>query len=278
MAWAVRLGQRLDPFEPAEASPGGGKRALRKIEDPADRLQWPDELEEKRLEEDELADRDLVVDDGTAAEEDDGSDRECGQVVEAGYVRRLDAGLVERGRANVLGPLAEALSYVVLAAEGLHHLDSDDGLVGGLGHIALPRLHPAGDGRDAMRKAVRDKADQRQRHGRVERQLWIDEREDDPGRNDHHHALHPLHKTPADEVADGIEIVRRPREHLAGRMPVVEGARVAEVRLVEELPHPRLDPDADPGGCVAAVEVDDEAQKGEAADGCEIGRQLVLFV
>ena len=60
-------------------------------------------------------------------------------------------------------------------------------------------------------------------------------------------------------------------------MPVVERARVAEVRLVEELAHPRLDPDADPGGRVAAVEVDDEAQEGEPADGREIRREQVLL-
>ena len=56
---------------------------------------------------------------------------------------RLDAGLVERGRADALGPLAEPLAHVVLATEGLHHLDPDDGLVRGLGHVALPRLHLA---------------------------------------------------------------------------------------------------------------------------------------
>ena len=55
----------------------------------------------------------------------------------------LDAGLVERGGADALGPVAETLPHVVLAAEGLHHLDADDGLVRGLGDVALPRLHPA---------------------------------------------------------------------------------------------------------------------------------------
>ena len=54
---------------------------------------------------------------------------------------RLDARLVERGGADCLGPVAEALADVVLAAERLHHLDPDDRLVGGLGHVALARLH-----------------------------------------------------------------------------------------------------------------------------------------
>ena len=59
-------------------------------------------------------------------------------------------------------------------------------------------------------------------------------------------------------------------------MPVVERARVAEVRLVEELAHPRLDPDADPRGREAAVEVDDEAQQGEPDDRGEVRRKQVL--
>ena len=277
-SWTRRLGQRLDPVEPAEAATGRGERPLCQVENPADGLERPDELEEQRLEQHELADRDLPVDDGAAAEEHDGGDRECGEVVEARHVRRLDAGLVERGGADSFGPFAEALAHLVLAAERLHHLDPDDGLVGGLGHVPLPRLHPARDGRDATSEAVGDEPDRRQRHRRVERQLWVDEGEDDPGRDDHHHALRPLHEPPADEVADGIQVVRRPREHLPGRVAVVEGARVAEVRLVEELPHPRLDPDPDPGGRIPAVEVDDEAQQGEPADRREIGRELVLLV
>src|SRR6478609_3444763 len=104
MARAHRLGQRLDPVEPAEAAPGRSQRPLRQVENPADCLERPDELEEERLEENELADGDVSVDDGATAEEDDRGDRERRQVVETRYVRRLDAGLVERGGANALGP------------------------------------------------------------------------------------------------------------------------------------------------------------------------------
>src|SRR5262249_11446665 len=76
---ALRRGQRLDAVEPAEAATGGGECALREVENPADRLERPDELQQERLEEDELADRDLLVDDREAAEEHDGSDRQGGQ-------------------------------------------------------------------------------------------------------------------------------------------------------------------------------------------------------
>ena len=130
-----------------------------------------------------------------------------------------------------------------------------------------------------MPEAVGDDPDRRQRHGRVESQLWVDEREDDPGPDDHHHALDSLHEPPADEVADGVQVVRRPRQHLSRRVTVVEGARVAQVRLVEELAHPRLDPHADPGRCEAPVEVDVEPARSEAGDGREVRpERLPVFV
>ena len=49
-------------------------------------------------------------------------------------------------------------------------------------------------------------------------------------------------------------------------MPVVEGAREAEVGAVEELAHPRLDADADARGRVPARKVDREAHDGERQD------------
>ena len=178
----------------------------------------------------------------------------------------LDAGLAERCGADALRPVAEAVANVVLPAERLHHLDPDDCLVGRLGHVSLPRLHLARDRRDAMPEAVGDVPDRRQGDCRVERQPRVDEYEDDSGRDDHHHALHPLHEPPADEVPDWVEVVRRPRQHLTGRVPVVEGARVAEIRLVEELAHPRLDPHADPRRREATTEVDDEADRRQSDD------------
>ena len=201
------------------------------------------------------------------AEEDDGRDRERRQVVEAGQVLGLDARLLEHGVADGLGLAAEASAHVLLAAERLHHLDADDGLVGRLGHVAFARLHLAGERRDAPREAEREHGDRRHRDGGVEREPRIHEHEHDPRRHDHHQALHPLHEPPADEVADGIEVVRRAREHLTGGVAVVERARKAEIRGVEELAHARLDADADPRGRVAAREVDEEAHGGETDDG-----------
>ena len=164
-----------------------------------------------------------------AAEEDDGGDRERREVVEAGQVARLDARLAQHRVAHRLGAAAEAVAHVVLAAERLHHLDPDDRLVGGLGDVALALLYLARERRDAAREAQREHGDRRHRDRRVEREPRVDEHEHDRRADDHHQALRPLHEAPADEVADRVEVVGRAREHLAGRVPVVERARIAQV-------------------------------------------------
>ena len=251
-----RLRQRLDPLEPREAAAGRRERPLAEVRDPAERLERPDELEQQRLEEHELADRERAGDHLAAAEEDDGGDRQRREVVEPRQVPRLDAGLAQHRVADRLRLVAEAPAHLGLAAERLHHLDADDRLVGRLGHVALALLHLARERRDPAREAQREHRDRRHRDRGVEREPRVDDHEHDPGGDDHHQALDPLDQAPADEVADGVEVVRRAREHLAGRVPVVERARVAQVRLVEQLAHPRLDADADARGRVASREVD----------------------
>ena len=102
----------------------------------------------------------------------------------------------------------------------------------------------------------REQADERHREERDRGELHVHEEEDDRDPDDHHQRLDALRHAPADEVADGVEVVRRARDDLAGRVPVVERARVAEVRLVEQLAHARLDADAGARRRVAAREVD----------------------
>src|SRR5664279_2568395 len=88
-----RLRQGLDSLEPRKAAAGRRERPLAEVRDPAERLQGPDELEQERLEEDELANRERAGDHLSAAEEDDGCDRERREVIEPRQVPRLDAGL-----------------------------------------------------------------------------------------------------------------------------------------------------------------------------------------
>ena len=87
------LGQGLDAFEPGEAPSGRRERTLPQVRDPSECLERPDELEQKRLEQDELADREVPADHLPAAEEHNRGDRERRQVVETGQVPRLDARL-----------------------------------------------------------------------------------------------------------------------------------------------------------------------------------------
>ena len=81
------------------------------------------------------------VDDVAAAEEHHRRDRDGGQEEQRRQVRGLDPRLAHDGVAHHGRLAAEPRAHVVLAPERLHHLDADDGLVGGLGDVALCRLH-----------------------------------------------------------------------------------------------------------------------------------------
>ena len=190
---------------------------------------------------------------------------------------RLDRGGAHRLVPNRLGPPEEAGAHVVLAPERLHHLDPDDRLVRRLGEVPLPRLHEPRDREEPVGEDERQDRDRRHRERGIEREPGIDRGEHDRGAGDHHRALDALDDAPADEVADGVDVVRRARDHLAGRVPVEEGARVGEVGVVEHAAKPCLDGDPDPGGREPAQEVDGEAQRSEHEDGAEVRKQPLVL-
>ena len=128
----------------------------------------------------------------------------------------------------------------------------------------------ARDRHHLAREREREHEDGGHRDERDRGELHVDEEEDDRDPDDHHQRLDPLGHAPADEVADGVEVVRRARDDLAGRVPVVERARVAQIRLVEQLAHARLDADAGARGRVAPREVDAEADEREEHDRDEV--------
>ena len=132
------------------------------------------------------------------------------------------------------------------------------------------------DREEPVREDERQDRDRRHRKRRVEREPRVHGGEDDRRADDHHRALDALDDAPADEVAHGVDVVRRARDHLARRVPVEEGARIREVRVVEHPAQPRLDGDPDPGGREAAAEVDDEAQRRQQDDRAEIGQQQLV--
>ena len=172
---------------------------------------------------------------------------------------RLDAGLADHGVAHALRLVAEPPANVILATEGLHHLDAHHGLVRGLGDVALARLNLPRDRHHQVGEAPGDERDQRCCHAGVQGQPRVDRRQNDGAADDHHGALHALHDAPADEVPDREQVVGRPRDDLAGRVPVEERARKPQVAREQHLAQLGLDPHADPGGRVAAGEVDPEA-------------------
>ena len=223
------------------------------------------------VEEEELAVRERATDHVAAAEEHDRCDRERRQEEQARQERRLDPRLTQDAVAHRFRPACEARLHVVLAAERLHHLDPDDGLVGGFGDVGLQLLHAARDRHHLAREREREHEHRWHRDERDRGERRVDEEEDDRDPEDHHQRLNSLGHAPADEVADGVEVVGRARDDLAGRVLVVERARIAEVRLVEQLAHACLHPDAGAGGRVPAREVEREAGDPQQQDHDEVG-------
>src|SRR5690242_4472626 len=88
----------------------------------------------------------------------------------------------------------------------------------------------------------------------------------------------PWTRPPPDEVADGVEVVRCPGEHLAGCVAVVERAREAQVGLVEQLAHSGLDPDADARRRVTAGEVDPQPDRREPDEDREVRPERMLVM
>ena len=108
----------------------------------------------------------------------------------------------------------------------------------------------------------------------VERQPRVHAEQDDRDADDHHHARADLHHAPADEVADRVEVVGRAREHLPGRVAVVERARIGEVGVVERRPQPVLDHDADARRDRPPRRVGREAQARAERDQPQVEREL----
>ena len=224
------LGERLDAVEPGEAAAGRGDRSLAEVDDPAECLQRPHELQQQRVEEDELARR-QVPGDLAAADEQHGRDREGRQEVRPGRKRastpawlsaasRTDSARPpKRSRTSGSRPNACTIS---IRRQTRRRPRSGRPCV------------PAPGGRSAITRCAKSQARSPTSGiasaGR-ERQHGVDADEHDRGADDHHRALRALHDAPADEVPDRVQVVRRAREHLPGGVLVVERTRIAEVRL-----------------------------------------------
>ena len=162
-----RLGDRLDPAQPGEAARRRRRRTLCEREDPAERLERPDQLQQQLVEEEELAVGQRAADHVAAAEQHDGADREGRQEEQAGQERSLDARLAQHAVAHSFRLAGKARLHVVLAAERLHHLDPDDRLVGRFGDVCLQLLHLTRDRHDLAAEREREQPDGRHRDSAI---------------------------------------------------------------------------------------------------------------
>ena len=175
-------------LEPREAASGRGERALAEVDDPAERLERPDELEQQRDEEHELADRQRRPSITRGRRSTTRRDAERREEDEARQEARLDAGLahgrvadglarpLKRSRTSSSRPKACTISMPTTA--------SSDASV----RSPLARLHSREMGmtRCAKKYATTRTAASR---ARGERQPGVDGDQEDRRADDHHHAL-----------------------------------------------------------------------------------------
>ena len=129
-----------------------------------------------------------------------------------------------------------------------------------------------------MGEEVRQHRDGRHRDGRGQRKLPVDGGEHDRRADEHEGALDRLHDAPPDEIAHRVDVVRRARDDLAGCVAVVEGARIAQVRVVQLRAQTRLDGDPDPRRGIAPGEVDDEPDRCDREDRDEVRHEQRMVV
>ena len=159
----------MDAVEPREAAARRRDRALAEVDDPAERLERPGELQEQRVEERELSEREVAVDHEVTADPEHRGDRERRHEQEQRQVARLDAGLLQHPVPHGAGAHAEAIAHVLLPPERLHHLDADDALVGRLGEVGLALLDDARDRRHQVGEAPGQVGDGGHRHAGADR-------------------------------------------------------------------------------------------------------------
>ena len=214
------------------------------------------------------------MDHEVAADREHRGDRERRHEQQQRQVARLDARLLQHPVPHGARTHAEAVAHVLLATERLHHLDADDCLVRRLGEVSLALLDDARDRRHLVREAPGQVRDGGHRDACAHREQRVDREQDDRRADDHHRALAHLDDAPADEVAHGVEVVRRARDDLTGRVSVVERARIGQVGGEQPAAHLVLDADADPRREEAPLEVDEHPDDREHGDPTQVRPQL----
>ena len=140
-----------------------------------------------------------------------------------------------------------------LLRERLHDVDADDVLLGDRRHVGEPLLHVAERRMRDVAVAVRERDEQRRHREHDERELPLEEEEDDGHRDDGEHVLEEEDQAVAEEEAHALEVDGRARHQLAGLVAVVEAEREPDEMRVHAAAHVHLDVERLPAGDEAAA-------------------------
>ena len=169
----------VDHLEDALAGRG---RALRLADPHAERAQRHDEHREVEVEADEAADRERAVGDHAPADEQDRRLREQRQEAEHRDVERALPVRLDAQREDLLGAPLELLLLGLLLRERLDDVDADDVLLGDGRDVGHLLLHVAQQRMRDVAVAVGDRDQERGDRERDQRELPVDQEDDDARR------------------------------------------------------------------------------------------------
>ena len=228
----------VDHLEDALARSG---RALRLADPHAEGAQRHDEHRQVEVEAHEAADRQGAARDQASPDQEDRGLREERQEAEHRHVERALAVRLDAEREHLLGAPLELQLLGRLLRERLHDVDADDVLLRhgrDVGHLLL---HVAEQRMRHMAVAIRDGDQKRSDRQRDQRELPVDEEDDQPDADDREEVLEEEDEAVAEEEAHGLQVDRGTAHQLSGLMPVVEAEREADELRVHGGAHVELD-------------------------------------
>ena len=231
--------------EDLEDAFGRRHRLLQRGVDAAQFLDWRVHHERGRDEGGEVAFRQRLVGDLTAAVPDQADDRDA---AEQFHERRQQRERARHFQVRSIQPLrrqAETLLLVTLGAECLHDSVSGEGLSGHVGELLEVLLAPSRRAPDALAEAderIDDKRRAGDRHQREPR-VQVEQIDGEP------HERQPFTQQIADRLGDRllhlVDVVRNPRHELTARVTAEERRGliedVAEQPIAQVADHPLTD-------------------------------------
>ncbi len=135
-----------------------------------------------------------------------------------------------------------------LLRERLHDVDADDVLLRDGRDVGELLLHVAERRMGDVAVAIREHDEERRHREHDERELPLEEEEDDGHRDDGEHVLEEEDQAVAEEEAHALEVDGRARHELAGLVAVVEAERQPHEVRVQAAAHVHLDVERLPAG------------------------------